>query len=201
MVRLGETRKRQHEAEAETQRKRAQDEEERAARAKDETERKERQAAAAVHRKAAEEAIKEGKRKAAKVIKGLADDRRDESKEKLNMRLKAQEIEPVNEKRHLEEIFKRKNIVAVTDEVIGEVWRILNDKAEPWPDTLALKILSIAKEAGQFGNEGQLKRLVKALEGLQSRALELTEKVRRAIETRTKQAKSARLELTNGKNR
>jgi PII-like signaling protein len=201
MVSLGEQRKRQHEAEAQAQRKCAEEEEERAAAAKDETERKKRQAAAEHHRKAAEEALKEGKRKAAKVIKGLADDRRDESKEKLNMRLKAQEIEPVNEKRHFQEIFKRKNIMAVTDEVIRELWQILNDQGKPLPDTLALKIQAIAKEADAFSDDGQLKRLVKALEGLHSRAGELTEKVNRAIETRTKQAKAARLELTNGKNR
>jgi hypothetical protein len=201
MVTLGEQRKRQHEAEAETEYKRAQMEEERAARAKDETERKERQAVAERHRKAAEDAIKEGKRKAAKVIKGLADDRRDEFKEKVNMRFKAQEIEPVNEKRHLQEIFKRKNIMAVIDEVIREVWQILNDEAKPWPHTLALKIQAIAKEADAFSDDGQLKRLVKALEGLQSRTDELTEKVERAIEARTKQAKTARPELTNGKDR
>jgi hypothetical protein len=202
MVILGEARKRQHEEEAERQRKRAEMEEERAAEAKDETERKERQEAAALHRRKAEEAVKEGKRKAAKVIKALADDRRDEFKEKVNMRLKAQEIEPVNEKRHFEAMFKRKNIGTVTDEVIREVWQILNDQGKPWPDTLALKIQEIAKEAGEFLDEGQLKSLVKALKALQSRADELIEKVERAIETKYKQARDAkRLELTNGKNR
>jgi hypothetical protein len=202
MVTLGEARKRQHEEEAERERKQAQMQEERAARAKDETERKERQEAAVSHRQKAEEAVKEGKRKAAKVIKALADDRRDEFKEKVNMRLKAQEIEPVNEKRHFQEIFKRKNIVTVTDEVIREVWQILNDQGKPWPDTLALKIQEIAKEAGEFLDEGQLKALVKALEALQSRADELIGKVERAIETKYKQARDAktRLELTNGKN-